>query len=85
MSKTRWPGYRHQPHQLEICHDILSTCCLVDRYQDSFDDVNNVIINVQNVSASSIESLGSPEKFLQDQAYLFGEQAAFKGAQGWLC
>ena len=47
--------------------------------------MNNVIINVQSVSASSIESLGSPEKFLQDQAYLFGEQAAFKGAQGWLC
>ncbi len=49
------------------------------RYQDSFDDVNNIIVNVAPTTASSIETLGSPDKFLADQSYLLG-QSSFFGA-----
>lgn len=52
------------------------------RWADNGDDVNNVVVIVENVSAGSIDSLGSPDKFLQDRAYLFGESAAFTGARG---
>jgi hypothetical protein len=44
------------------------------RYEDNFDAVNNLAVIVQNVGKDSIESLGNPDKFLQDYAYLFGEQ-----------
>lgn len=52
---------------------------VVFRWADNGDDVNNVVVIVENVSAGSIDSLGSPDKFLQDRAYLFGESAAFTG------
>lgn len=49
------------------------------RYEDNFDAVNNLVVLEQKVGKNSIEDLGSPEKFLQDNAYLFGDQAAFQG------
>ncbi len=49
------------------------------RYEDNFDAVNNLVVMQQKVGKSSIEDLGSPDKFLQDNAYLFGEQSAFTG------
>lgn len=47
------------------------------RYEDNFDAVNNLVVLQQKVGKSSIEDLGSPDKFLQDNAYLFGESSAF--------
>jgi hypothetical protein len=47
------------------------------RYEDNFDAVNNLVVLQQKVGKNSIEDLGSPDKFLQDNAYLFGEQSAF--------
>lgn len=47
------------------------------RYEDNFDAVNNLVVLEQKVGKSSIEDLGSPEKFLQDNAYLFGDSKAF--------
>ena len=41
--------------------------------------MNNLVVLVQKVGKNSIEDLGSPDKFLQDNAYLFGESAAFTG------
>lgn len=52
---------------------------VVFRYEDSFDAVNNIMVIVEPVGGSSIDSLGSPDKFLADRAYLFGETAAFTG------
>lgn len=47
------------------------------RYEDNFDAVNNLMVIQQKVGKGSIEDLGSPDKFLQDNAYLLGDQAAF--------
>eukprot|EP00887_Chlorella_sp_A99_P005998 scaffold27.g5998.t1 len=44
------------------------------RYEDNFDQVNNLAVIVQNVGKDNIEQLGSPDKFLSDFSYLFGEQ-----------
>ena len=52
---------------------------IVLRYEDNGDAVNNLIVLQQKVGKNSIEDLGSPDKFLQDNAYLFGDQAAFSG------
>jgi len=52
---------------------------VVLRYEDNFDAVNNLVILQQKVGKSSIEDLGSPDKFLQDNAYLFGDSTAFTG------
>jgi hypothetical protein len=41
--------------------------------------VNNLVVLVQKVGKNSIDELGSPDKFLSDNAYLFGESAAFTG------
>lgn len=41
--------------------------------------MNNLVVLVQKVGKNNIEELGSPDKFLQDNAYLFGESAAFTG------
>ena len=38
-----------------------------------------MVVLVQKVGKNSIEDLGSPDKFLQDNAYLFGESASFVG------
>jgi hypothetical protein len=56
-------------------------CCLSAhcRYEDNFDAVNNLVVVQQKVGKSSIDELGSPDKFLQDNSYLFGETAAFTG------
>lgn len=51
---------------------------VVFRYQDSFDDVNNIVVIAEPTTAQSIEGLGTPDKFLQDKAYLFGS-SAFSG------
>ena len=45
--------------------------------------MNNLVVLVQKVGKNSIDELGSPDKFLQDNAYLFGESAAFTGEAGW--
>lgn len=50
---------------------------VVLRYEDNFDAVNNLFVLQQKVGKDSIDGLGSPDKFLQDNAYLFGDQAAF--------
>ena len=52
---------------------------VVLRYEDNFDAVNNLVILQQKVGKNSIEDLGSPDKFLQDNAYLFGDSTAFTG------
>ncbi|KAI8113892.1 hypothetical protein M9434_002020 [Picochlorum sp. BPE23] len=49
------------------------------RYEDNGDAVNNVVVLQQKVGKGSIEDLGSPDKFLQDNAYLLGQSAAFTG------
>ena len=46
--------------------------------------MNNLVVLVQKVGKNSIEDLGSPDKFLQDNAYLLGESAAFTGALHWV-
>ncbi len=48
-------------------------------YEDNGDAVNNLVVLVQKVGKNNIDELGSPDKFLQDNAYLFGESAAFTG------
>lgn len=45
------------------------------RYEDNFDAVNNLVVIQQKVGKGSIDELGSPDKFLQDFSYLFGETA----------
>jgi hypothetical protein len=52
---------------------------VVLRYEDNGDAVNNLVVLVQKVGKNSIEDLGSPDKFLSDNAYLFGESASFTG------
>jgi hypothetical protein len=52
---------------------------VVLRYEDNGDAVNNLVVLVQKVGKNNIDELGSPDKFLQDNAYLFGESAAFTG------
>ena len=61
---------------------MLLPCVCVCRYEDNFDAVNNLVVLVQKVGKNSIEELGSPDKFLADNAYLFGESAAFTGESG---
>jgi hypothetical protein len=39
--------------------------------------VNNLVVLVQKVGKNSIEELGSPDKFLSDNAYLLGESTSF--------
>ncbi|KAL4419282.1 hypothetical protein ABPG77_008332 [Micractinium sp. CCAP 211/92] len=52
---------------------------VVLRYEDNGDAVNNLVVLVQKVGKGNIEELGSPDKFLADNAYLFGESASFTG------
>lgn len=49
------------------------------RYEDNFDAVNNLVIIQQKVGKGSIDELGSPDKFIQDNSFLLGETAAFNG------
>lgn len=41
--------------------------------------MNNLVVLVQKVGKNSIDDLGSPDKFLSDNAYLLGESASFTG------
>lgn len=52
---------------------------VVLRYEDNFDAVNNLMVIQQKVGKGSIDELGSPDKFIQDNSYLLGETAAFGG------
>ena len=52
---------------------------IVLRYEDNFDAVNNLMVIQQKVGKGSIEELGSPDKFIQDNSFLLGETAAFSG------
>jgi hypothetical protein len=49
------------------------------RYEDNGDAVNNLSVIVKPTSNKSIEDFGSPDKFLQENAYLFGEDV-WKGS-----
>jgi hypothetical protein len=44
------------------------------RYEDNFDAVNNVTIMSLPSDKGSIDSYGSPDKFLEQVSYLFGRQ-----------
>lgn len=61
----------------------LTRCLLpspaVCSYEDNGDAVNNLVVLVQKVGKGNIDELGSPDKFLADNAYLFGESASFQG------
>ena len=65
---------------MKLCE--LSSC--ICRYEDNFDAVNNVLVIIEPTSGNSIESLGAPDKFLQDRAYLFGQQS-FAGELSSIC
>jgi hypothetical protein len=62
---------------------ISARCLTVDprRYEDNFDAVNNVTIMSLPSDKGSIDSYGSPDKFLEQVSYLFGRQT-FTGAGG---
>lgn len=62
---------------------ISARCLTVDpcRYEDNFDAVNNVTIMSLPSDKGSIDSYGSPDKFLEQVGYLFGKQT-FTGAGG---
>ncbi len=48
------------------------------RYEDNFDAVNNVVVIKKKSDKGSITDYGSADKFLTDNAYLFGDQS-YKG------
>ena len=52
---------------------------VVLRYEDNADAVNNLVVIQQKVGKGSIDELGSPDKFIQDNSFLLGETAAFSG------
>ena len=45
------------------------------RYEDNFDAVNNVVVIKKKSDKNSITDYGSVDKFLTEQAYLFGDQS----------
>lgn len=45
------------------------------RYEDNFDAVNNVVVIKKKSDKNNITDYGSADKFLGDQAYLFGDQS----------
>jgi hypothetical protein len=49
------------------------------RYEDNFDAVNYLVVLQQKSDKKAINEFGTPEKFLQDNSYLFGESSAFQG------
>lgn len=49
------------------------------RYEDNGDAVTNLVVTVNKTDKSSIGGYGSPEKFLQDNSFLLGQQT-FTGA-----
>lgn len=51
----------------------------VCRYEDNGDAVTNLVVTVNKTDKSSIGGYGSPEKFLQDNSFLLGQQT-FTGA-----
>lgn len=53
------------------------------RYQDSFAAANNMIVNQEPVTVGSIQDLGSIDSFLQDRAYLFGDDSSWAGGRSW--
>jgi len=44
------------------------------RYEDNGDAVTNLVVTVNKTDKSSIGGYGSPEKFLQDNSFLLGQQ-----------
>ena len=44
------------------------------RYEDNGDAVNNVVVITRSTDKGSVKDFGSPEDFLKDLSYLFGEQ-----------
>lgn len=48
------------------------------RYEDNFDAVNNVVVIKKKSDKNSVTDYGSADKFLADNAYLFGDQS-YKG------
>ena len=47
------------------------------RYEDNFDAVNNLVVLQQKAGKGSIGDFGSPDKFLEQISYLFGDAAAW--------
>ena len=46
---------------------------LLHRYEDNGDAVNNLVVITKQTGNKSIEDFGSPDKWLQDNAKLLGE------------
>jgi hypothetical protein len=44
-------------------------------YEDNGDAVNNIVILTQPTSKSSIDDFGTPDKFLESIAFVFGRQS----------
>lgn len=44
------------------------------RYEDNGDAVNNVVVIARSTDKKSVKEFGSPEDFLKELSYLFGEQ-----------
>ena len=57
---------------------VVFDVCVLSRYEDNFDAVNNAMVLVLPTDKSSIEGYGSPDKLVADLAYLLGKQA-FEG------
>lgn len=45
------------------------------RYEDNFDAVNNLVVIKKKTDKNAISDYGSIDKFLNEQAYLFGDQS----------
>lgn len=57
---------------LSYCYNavIQQVCC---RYEDNGDAVNNLLVICKSTGNKSIEDFGSPDKWLQENAKLLGE------------
>lgn len=74
LVKSFWPCYFQLPSSgsLFYCYYafIQQVCC---RYEDNGDAVNNLLVICKSTGNKSIEDFGSPDKWLQENAKLLGE------------
>lgn len=52
----------------------LHWCAAGRRYEDNGDNLTHLLVTVNKTDKNSIGGYGSPEKFLQDNSYLLGQQ-----------
>lgn len=52
---------------------FISCSVCIHRYEDNGDAVNNLVVIAKQTGNKSIEDFGSPDKWLQDNAKLLGE------------